>query len=85
MLRPERKIYREELECDQCNRDCYLVTTHTLGGTQTEYEEDFLDTKLADLGIPALEILEARGQNGVSVYLELTGDVAQALSPAVSD
>jgi adenylyltransferase/sulfurtransferase len=83
MLRPERKIYREELECDNCGRDRYLVTTHTLGGTQTEYEEDFLDKKLADLGVPALEILEARGQNGVSVYLELTGDAAQALGPTV--
>ena len=59
------------------------MTTHTLGGTQTEYEEDFLDEKLADLGIPPLEILEARGQNGVSVYLELTGDAAQTLSPTV--
>ena len=85
MLRPERKIFREDLECNQCGRDCYLVTTHTLGGTQTEYEEDFLDTKLADLGIPSLEILEARGQNGVSVYLELAGDVSKTLSPAVSD
>jgi len=75
MLRPERKIYREELACDQCGRDRYLVTTHTLGGTQTEYEEDFLDTKLSDLGIPSLEILEARGQHGVSVYLELSGDL----------
>ena len=85
LLRPERKVYREELECDRCGRDRYLVTTHTLGGTQTEYEEDFLDTKLADLGIPALEILEVRGQNGVSAYLELSGDLEQALSPTVSN
>jgi molybdopterin/thiamine biosynthesis adenylyltransferase len=85
MLRPERKIYREELECDRCGRDRYLVTTHTLGGTQTEYEEDFLDTKLADLGIPSLDILEARGQNGVSVYLELSGDLEKALSPITSN
>jgi molybdopterin/thiamine biosynthesis adenylyltransferase len=85
MLRPERKIYREELACDQCGRDRYLVTTHTLGGSPTDYQEDFLDTTLADLGVPALEILEARGQNGVSVYLELTGDHVKALSPSVSD
>ena len=85
VLRPERKIYREDLGCAECGRDRYLVTTHTLGGVQTEYEEDFLDAKLADLGIPSLEILEARGQNGVSVYLELTGDLATALSPSVSE
>ena len=83
-LRPERKVYREELRCEQCGHDRYLVTTHTLGGVQTEYEEDFLDMKLADLGIPPLEILEARRQNGVSVYLELTGDAAKALSPTES-
>ncbi len=83
MLRPERKIYREELACDQCGKDRYLVTTHTLGGSQTDYQEDFLDTTLADLGVPSLEILEARGQNGVSVYLELTGDLTRALSPSV--
>jgi molybdopterin/thiamine biosynthesis adenylyltransferase len=79
MLRPERKIYREELTCDECGRDRYLVTTHTLGGSPTDYHEDFLDTTLADLGVPPLEILEARGRNGVSVYLELTGDAAKTL------
>ncbi|HEU4713679.1 MAG TPA: ThiF family adenylyltransferase [Pyrinomonadaceae bacterium] len=83
MLRPERKIFREELVCAACGNDRYLVTTHTLGGSPTDYQEDFLDAKLADLGVPSLEILEARGQNGVSVYLELTGDVASALSPTV--
>ena len=83
-LRPERKVYREELRCDRCGQERYLVTTHTLGGVQTEYDEDFLDMKLADLGIPPLEILEARRQNGVSVYLELTGDAAKALSPTES-
>lgn len=83
MLRPERKIFREELVCAGCGNDRYLVTTHTLGGSPTDYQEDFLDAKLADLGVPSLEILEARGQNGVSVYLELTGDVATALSPTV--
>jgi molybdopterin/thiamine biosynthesis adenylyltransferase len=83
MLRPERKIFREELVCAGCGHDRYLVTTHTLGGSPSDYKEDFLDTTLADLGVPPLEILEARGQNGVSVYLELTGDAASALSPTV--
>lgn len=85
MLRPERKIYREELACAECGRDRYLVTTHTLGGSPTDYQEDFLGATLADLGVPALEIMEARGQNGVSVYVELTGDAAKALSPTVSE
>jgi adenylyltransferase/sulfurtransferase len=82
-LCPERKLYREQLKCDQCERDRYLVTTHTLGGQPTDYEEDFLDTTLADLGVPVLEVVEARGQNGASCYLELTGDVKWAMSPSV--
>jgi hypothetical protein len=33
--------------------------------------------------VPALEIIEARGQNGVSLYLELTGDLTAAMNPSV--
>lgn len=84
MLRPERKIFREELTCARCEHERYLVTTHTLGGSPTDYREDFLDATLSDLGVPSLEIMEARGENGVSVYLELTGDEASALSPTVA-
>lgn len=84
MLCPERKLYREQLNCDRCERDRYLVTTHTLGGSPTDYEENFLDTTLIDLGMPALEIVEARGQNGASFYLELTGDQKWAMNPSVS-
>lgn len=78
MLCPERKMYREQLPCDRCGRDRYLVTTHTLGSA-TDYEENFLDTPLGDLGVPPLEIMEARGQNGISLYLELTGDLKKTL------
>lgn len=85
MLCPERKVYREQLSCETCERDRYLVTTHTLGGSPTDYEEDFLDTALGVLGVPALEIVEARGQNGASCYLELTGDLKTAMSPIVPE
>jgi hypothetical protein len=54
------------------------VTTHTLGSA-TDYEENFLDTPLGDLGVSRLEIMEARGQNGASLYLELTGDLKKTL------
>ena len=82
MLCPERRVFREQLACETCGKDRYLVTTHTLGGTPSDYEEDFLDSTLADLGVPALEIIEARG-NGVSRYFELTGDLAAAMEPSV--
>jgi adenylyltransferase/sulfurtransferase len=84
MLCPERKIFREQLACETCGRDRYLVTTHTLGGTPSDYEEDFLGSTLADLSVPILEIIEARG-NGISRYFELTGDLATAMEPSVFD
>ncbi|HEY6802067.1 MAG TPA: ThiF family adenylyltransferase [Pyrinomonadaceae bacterium] len=84
MLCPERRIFREQLPCERCERDRYLVTTHTLGGTPSDYEEDFLDSTLGDLGVPALEIIEARG-NGVSAYFELTGDLAMTMKPSELD
>jgi molybdopterin/thiamine biosynthesis adenylyltransferase len=85
MLCPERKIFREQLPCDDCERDRYLVTTHTLGGAPTDYKEDFLEEKLAALGVPPLDILEARGQNGTSCYFELSGDVVTAMSPTAPE
>jgi adenylyltransferase/sulfurtransferase len=84
-LTPERKLYREQLSCETCKHDRYLVTTHTLGGAPTEYEENFLDTKLADLGVARLEIMEARGQAGASCYFELSGDVGTAMNATVSE
>lgn len=80
-LCPERKLYREQLSCEQCERDRYLITTHTLGGAPSDYKEDFLNIMFGDLGVPVLEIVEARGQNGASCYLEFTGDLKSALSP----
>ena len=79
VLCPERELFREQLRCDRCERDRYLITTHTLGGPSGDYEEDFLDATLAELGVPPLEIFEARGQDGASCFLEITGDLAAAI------
>lgn len=79
VLRPARKLFREDLVCEKCGQERYLVTTHTLGADSADYDEDFLGLPLADLGVPLLDILEARGPGGEVRYLELTGDTDEAL------
>lgn len=80
LLRPERKLYREDVQCGRCGHECYLVTTHTLGADAREYREDFLDLPLAALGVPELDILEARGPQGSVRYFELSGDAESVLN-----
>ena len=80
LLRPVRKVFLEDIACERCGREGYLVTTHVLGTGGEDYTEDFLDLPLAALGVPALDILEVRGPNGASRYFELAGDAAEALS-----
>ncbi|MCC6744580.1 MAG: ThiF family adenylyltransferase [Acidobacteria bacterium] len=74
LLRPFRKVYREDLECEKCGRQGYVVTTHTIGGTAEDYEEDFLGLPLAAIGVPRFDILTARGDGGMEVSFELSGD-----------
>jgi adenylyltransferase/sulfurtransferase len=80
LLRAQRRLFREDVACPQCGHECYLVTTHTLGANPRDYSEDFLDLPLADLDIPELDILEARGANGGVRYFELSGDAKSALN-----
>lgn len=80
LLRPESKVFIEELRCETCNGTRYLVTTHTLGRSEKDYEEDFLDLTLDAIGVPPLDILEARGVDGDICYLELSGDSKEVLN-----
>jgi len=80
VLRPERKLFREDLKCERCERERYLITTHMLGAAGADYKDDFLGLPLAELGVPPMDILEARGPAGEVRYLELTGDAAEALN-----
>jgi molybdopterin/thiamine biosynthesis adenylyltransferase len=79
VLRPESKLFIEELKCEECGRARHIVNTHTLGSLQNAYEEDFLHLPLGAIGIPPLDILEARGVNGDKRYLELSGDSREFL------
>jgi adenylyltransferase/sulfurtransferase len=80
VLRPIRKLFREDLKCAACDGERYFVMTHTLGTATNDYAEDFLDLPLAELGVPPMDIIEARGPGGEVRYLELAGDEAEALN-----
>jgi len=79
VLMPKLKLYREQVKCLRCDHPAELVTTNKLSGKR-EFENGLLDLPLARLGIPALDILQARGANGATVYLELTGDATELTS-----
>jgi adenylyltransferase/sulfurtransferase len=83
VLQPVRALFREDVHCAGCDRPGYLVTTHTIGGAPDEYNEFFLDRPLAELGVPPLEMLEARGAGQRSLWFELTGDASGGIFNAV--
>jgi adenylyltransferase/sulfurtransferase len=62
------RLYEGETACPECGRPRDLVLTHRITG-----EEDFLERTLAEVDIPPLDIVRARGKEA-QVYLELTGD-----------
>jgi adenylyltransferase/sulfurtransferase len=84
VLKPLFKLYRELLKCDKCGQPSDglisdLVTTNYLGAIAPNYEENFLDCTLSDLGVPPLDILLGRGPYMKGCYFELTGDTLNAL------
>ena len=62
------RLYEGETTCPTCLNPRDLVLTHRITG-----EEDFLDRTLAEVDVPPLDIIRARGKEA-QVYLELTGD-----------
>jgi len=87
--RPVRALFAEDLQCDACGGEEYLETTHALGGRPSDLApgvmDDLLATPLADLGVPPLDVLEARAPGGASVFLELTGDADARLGFAPAE
>ena len=55
------------------------MTFHTIRGT-----EGFVDRPLADIGVPAFDIIVARGAEGAAVGFELGGDAANVLGELLS-
>lgn len=62
------KVTEDEALCPECEQVCNPEMTHTING-----DEPYLNLKLAEIGVPALEIVTAL--NGEETYhFELTGD-----------
>jgi len=62
------RLYEGETTCPTCNNPRDLVLTHRITGA-----EEFLDRTLAEVDVPPLDIIRARGKEA-QAYLELTGD-----------
>lgn len=62
------RMSEAESTCPVCNNPRDLVLTHRITG-----EEDYLGRTLAEVDVPPLDIIRARGKEN-QVYLELTGD-----------
>jgi adenylyltransferase/sulfurtransferase len=77
VLAPRRKLVREQLICLGCDREAELKTTHLLGWNMEQFETPLMEKTLAQLGVPPLDLLCARGADGEELYLELTGDAAR--------
>jgi adenylyltransferase/sulfurtransferase len=82
LLTPVWKLQPEHLVCGEaecrweCNYESDLITTHTIGGDPAGSSVEFLALTLAELCVPALDILEAQGPHRSAFYFELTGDAA---------
>lgn len=62
------RLYDSSAICPDCGARREMVLTHRVTG-----EETFLGRTLADIDVPALDIIRARNEKE-SVYYELTGD-----------
>jgi adenylyltransferase/sulfurtransferase len=78
-LRPFDHLHLEDLQCDRCGGQGYEVLTKNLGLKLKDYEEDFLNLPLRDLGVPPLDILRVYGEGGRQINFELTGDATSVL------
>lgn len=78
VLRPVSALFAEDLQCDRCGAEEFLSTTHSLGGANSDLApvlaERLLELPLASIGVPKLDVLEARATRGASLFLELSGD-----------
>jgi molybdopterin/thiamine biosynthesis adenylyltransferase len=72
--RPAAAVGESAAACPACGRTRWPRLTHRLSG-----DESFLDRTLAELGVPALQVL-AGCRGGRRRYFELTGDATARLT-----
>lgn len=76
VLKPMRKVFREQALCLICDQPRELNTTHAIYLGHPKMDDSILDQPLQNLGIPPLDILYAFSADGSGMYVELTGDQA---------
>lgn len=74
VLRPLQRVTVDDGRCPTCGDIRLPEYCHCITGQET-----FADRTLAEVGIPPLHIIEARGKHG-RVYLELTGDAQDEMN-----
>jgi adenylyltransferase/sulfurtransferase len=72
------QVNSAKANCPRCGSRREVGTFYKIRGT-----EDFLDRTLAEIGVPAFDILIARSAEG-SIGLELSADTSAVLGPLVS-
>lgn len=73
LLKPIEKLFREDLNCPNCEKECKPMLTHVLNEVLPFYD-GLRHLPLSAINIPALDILEGIGADGTCMFFELTGD-----------
>jgi molybdopterin/thiamine biosynthesis adenylyltransferase len=79
LLKPRNSMMVSDSLCQSCGLLSLVTTTHHLGKPTSDYDEDFLDLSLKELGVPPLEIIHILGSDGRDIHFELSGDVPEIL------
>ena len=74
ILKPVGLYFQEHLTCEKCGNERTLNLFHNINRKQTEVFEQIKDLKLAQLNIPAFDILQGWDKAGNGLAFELTGD-----------
>lgn len=74
VLQPVGLYFQEHLVCEKCGNERSLDVFHTINRKQTKVFEQIKKLKLAQLNIPAFDILQGWGKDGSGLAFELTGD-----------
>jgi len=74
VLKPVGLYFQEDLICKKCGNERSLDIFHNINRKKTDVFEQIKDLKLAQLNIPAFDILQGFSNKGNGLAFELTGD-----------
>jgi molybdopterin/thiamine biosynthesis adenylyltransferase len=80
IMRPRFRLFNEDEKCPHCSEVMKMISHDTIKGG-----EEILEMSLAQIGIPALDIVPARNEKWDCRYYELTGDADSLLKFSVGN